>query len=58
MGRGRSVYKQPGTRVVQVSGRDSGKRGIDKVNQQGELAKGIHKGLRHGFVSSICVYIS
>ncbi len=42
----------------QVSRRDSGKRGADKGNQQGELARGIHKGLRHGLVSSICVYVS
>jgi hypothetical protein len=39
----------------QVSRRDSGKRGVDKGNQQGELARGIHKVLRHGLVSSICV---
>ncbi len=42
----------------QVSRRDSGKRGVDKGNQQGELAWGIHKGLRRGLVSSICVYVS
>jgi hypothetical protein len=42
----------------QVSRRDSGKRGVVKGNQQGELARGIHKGLRHGLVSSICVYVS
>jgi hypothetical protein len=42
----------------QVSKRDSGKRGVDKGNQQGELARGIHKGLRHGLVSSLCVYVS
>jgi hypothetical protein len=30
----------------QVSRRDSGKRGVVKESQQGELAKGIHKGLR------------
>jgi hypothetical protein len=50
MGRGRSVYKQPGpgwTRIAprkeegfQVSRRDSGKRGIVKGNQQGELTRG------------------
>ncbi len=50
------VSKQPGTRVdedrttqrerFQVSRRDSGKRGVDKGNQQGELARRIHKGLR------------
>ncbi len=42
----------------QVSRRDSGKRGVVKGNQQGELSRGIHKGLRHGLVSSICVYVS
>jgi hypothetical protein len=42
----------------QVSRRDSGERGVVKGNQQGELARGIHKGLRHGLVSSICVYVS
>jgi hypothetical protein len=30
----------------QVSRRNSGKRGVDKGNQQEELARGIHKGLR------------
>jgi hypothetical protein len=54
MGRGRSVYKQPGTRVdedrntqkegFQVSKRDSGTRGVIKGNWQGELARGINKG--------------
>ncbi len=49
MGRGRSVYKQPGTRVdedrttqkegFQVSKRDSGTRGVIKGNLQGKLAR-------------------
>ncbi len=42
----------------QVSRRDSGKRGVVKGNQQGELAGGINKGLRHGLVSSTCIYVS
>ncbi len=57
MGRGRSVYKQPGTRVdkitphrkegFQVSERDSGTRGVIKGSYQGELSRGLVKGLRH-----------
>ncbi len=43
---------------LQVSRRDSGKRGVVKGNQQGELARGIHKGLHHGLVLSICIYVS
>ncbi len=67
LGRGRSVYKQPGTRVdkeppkeegFQVSRRDSGEREVVKGNQQGELARGINKGLRHDLVSSTCMYVS
>ena len=68
MGRGRSVYEQPGTRVdriaprkeegFQVSKRDLGERGVSKGNWQGELARGISKGLRHDLVLSICVYVS
>jgi hypothetical protein len=42
----------------QVSRRDSRKREVVKGRQQGELARGIHKGSRHGLVSSICVYVS
>jgi hypothetical protein len=42
----------------QVSRRDSRKRGVVKGNQQGELARGIHKGLCHGLVSPICEYVS
>jgi hypothetical protein len=34
----------------QVSRRDSGERGVVKRNQQGELAGGINKGLRHGLL--------
>jgi hypothetical protein len=41
----------------QVSRRDSGERGVGKGNQQGELARGINKGLRHGLISLICVYV-
>ncbi len=43
---------------IQVSRRDSGERGVVKGNQQGELAGGITKGLRHGLVSSTCIYVS
>ncbi len=67
VGRGRSVYEQPGTRVdgiaprkeegFQVSKRDSGEIG----NWQGELAKGISKGnnegLHHDLVSLIYVCV-
>jgi hypothetical protein len=38
----------------QVSKRDSGARGVIKGSQQGELARG----LRHGLVLSICIYVS
>jgi hypothetical protein len=41
----------------QVSRRDSGGRGVVKGNQQGELARGVNKGLRQGSVSLICVYV-
>jgi hypothetical protein len=41
----------------QVSKRDLKGRGISKGNQQGELARGINKGLRHSLVSLICVYV-
>jgi hypothetical protein len=68
MGRGRSVYKQPGTRVDEDRTTQRGgipskyeglrERGVVKGNQQGELARGIHKGLHHDLVSSICVYVS
>ncbi len=37
----------------QVSRRDSGERGVVKGSQQGELARGTNKGLRHGLVSLI-----
>jgi hypothetical protein len=46
-------FKEEG---FQVSRGDSGERGVDKGNQQGELARGINKGLRHGLVTLICVY--
>ncbi len=42
----------------QVSRRDSGESGVVKGNQQGELARGINKGLRHDLVSSTCIYVS
>jgi hypothetical protein len=42
----------------QVSKRDSGARGVVKGNQQGELARGVNRRLRHDFVSSTCVYVS
>jgi RecG-like helicase len=41
----------------QVSKRDLGERGISEGNQQGELARGINKGLRHNLILSICVYV-
>jgi hypothetical protein len=66
MGRGRSVCKQPGTRVdevaphrqegFQVSKRDSGPRGAIKGSHQGELSKGVTKGLCH-VLSIIDLYI-
>jgi hypothetical protein len=43
---------------VQVSRRNSGERRVVKGNQQGESARGINKGLRHGLVSSTCIYVS
>jgi hypothetical protein len=42
----------------QVSKRGSGERRVVKGNQQGELTRGISKGLRHGLVSSTCIYVS
>jgi hypothetical protein len=57
MGRGRSVSNLgPGwTRIAphkeegfQVSKRDLEERGISNGNWQGELARGISKGLHHG----------
>ncbi len=42
---------------LQVSKKDLRERGISKGNQQGELARGINKGLRHGLVSLICVHV-
>ncbi len=39
----------------QVSRRDSGKGELPRENQQGELARGIRKGLRHDLISSTCV---
>ncbi len=41
----------------QVSKRDLGEKGISKGNLQGELARGIDKGLRHNLVLLICVYV-
>ncbi len=41
----------------QVSKRDSKKGELSK-DQQGELARGIHKGLCHDLVSSTCIYVS
>jgi hypothetical protein len=41
-----------------VSRRDSRERGIVKGKQQGELARGINRGLRHGLVSLICIFVS
>jgi hypothetical protein len=42
----------------QVSKRVLGEKGISKGNWQGELAKGINKGLRHNLILLICVYVS
>jgi hypothetical protein len=42
----------------QVSKRDSGVRGVVMGNQQGESAREISKGLRHGLASSTCIYVS
>jgi hypothetical protein len=53
MGRGRSVYKQPGTRVdedrtTQKGGIPSKEEGLGyKGSYQGELARGVNRGLRH-----------
>jgi hypothetical protein len=41
----------------QVSKRDLGEKGISKGNWQGELARGINKGLRHYLVLLFCVYV-
>jgi hypothetical protein len=41
----------------QVSKRDSRKRGSSKGNWQGELARGINKGLHHDLVLLTCVYV-
>ncbi len=41
----------------QVSRRDSGEREVVKGNQQGELARGTNKGLRHGLISLICAHV-
>jgi hypothetical protein len=60
-----ATWDQGGVRIApskeegfQVSKRGSGERGVVKGNQQGELARGINKGLRHGLVSSTCIYVS
>ncbi len=42
----------------QVSKRDLGEKGISKGNWQGELAKGIDKGLRHNLILLIYVDVS
>jgi hypothetical protein len=61
MGRGRSVYKQPGTRVdedrtTQKGGFPSKLEGLGYKGEssEGELSRGVTKGLR----SSTCIYIS
>ncbi len=41
----------------QVSKRDSGKGELSR-DQQGELAREIHKGLCHDLVLSTCIYVS
>ncbi len=63
-GRGRSVYKQPMTRVdkdrttqkegFQVSIRDSGTKGVTKGSWQGELTGGCAICL----ILSSCIYVS
>ncbi len=60
----RATWDQGGTRIAprkeegfQVSKRDLGERGIYKGNWQGELARGINKGLCHDWVLLICVYV-
>jgi hypothetical protein len=69
MGRGRAVYKQPGTRVdtriaphrkegFQVSKRDLGTRGVIKGSYQGELSRGVIKGLCHKLnIVNLYIYI-
>jgi hypothetical protein len=46
----------------QISRRDSGKRELPREISKGNwargMARGVHKGLRRDFVSSICVYVS
>jgi hypothetical protein len=73
MGRGRSVYKQPGTRVdedrtTQKGGIPSKWEGLgNKGSYQGELSRGVIKGSYQGELSrgcaiclilSTCTYIS
>ena len=65
MGKGRSVYEQPGAKVDGIAPhkrRDSkevrgirGKEGISKGNWQRETSKGNNKGLRHN--SILLIYI-
>jgi hypothetical protein len=65
MGRGRSVYKQPGTRVdgiaphkeegFQVSRKVQEKRELARGIGKGKPAKGNNKGLRHNLVLLIYV---
>jgi hypothetical protein len=67
MGRERSVYEQPGTRVDRIAPhkrRDSkevrgirGKEGISKGNWQKETSKENNKGLRHNSILLICVCV-
>ncbi len=62
---GRSVYKQPRTRVdkdrttqkegFQVSKRDSGTKGVIKGNWQGELTRGVNRGCAICFILSSCI---
>jgi hypothetical protein len=66
MGRGRSVYKQPGTRVdkdrttqkegFQVSKRDPGTRGVIKGSYQRELSRGCAISLHN--IVNLYIYIS
>jgi hypothetical protein len=64
MGRGRSVYKQPGTRVdedrtTQKGGIPSKQEGLGyKKGYQGELTRGVNRGCAMYLVLSSCIYVS
>ncbi len=50
--------KEEGFQVSKGNEKKGVVKGSSKGSWQGELARGIHEGLRHGLVSSICVYVS